>query len=153
MRVTVDASVAIKWFVSEPRHEEAHLLRGFRIERNAPGFLLVECTNVLWKKVRRREIADLTPYFEALKNLQEVLSFRATKDLLADAAQFAVALQHPVYDCLYIACAQQTESALVTDDRRLARAVSEHLPQLEVLSLQDQDAIQRIQAATAPLLN
>ena len=152
MRVTVDASVAIKWFVAEPRHKEAHLLRGHRIERFAPSFLLVECTNVLWKKVRRGEIADLAPYFEELSRLREVLSLHSTEDLLADAAQLAVDLRHPVYDCLYIACAKRTESALVTDDRRLARAVLEHLPELEVLSLHDQNAIRTIEAA-AVLLN
>lgn len=150
MRVTVDASVAVKWFVAEPRHEEAYLLRGRRIARYAPTFLPVECANVLWKKVRRGELDDLTPYFREVENLREVLSFRDTEDLLAEAARLALELGHPVYDCLYIACAQRTHSTLVTDDRRLARAVSEHLPGLQVLNLQDDDAIRRLEAAAAP---
>jgi len=150
VRVTVDASVAVKWFVSEPRTEEAYLLRGPQIARYAPSFLPVECANVLWKKVRRGEIGDLTPYFEEVENLQEALSFRATEDLLAAAVRLAVVLAHPVYDCLYIACAQATESTLVTDDRRLARAVSEHLPEVDVLNLQDENAIRRLEAAAAP---
>lgn len=153
MRVTVDASVAVKWFVPEPRHEEAYLLRGPQMTRYAPTFLPVECANVLWKKVRRGEIGDLTPYFNEVQNLREVLSFRDTEDLLAEAARLAVALDHPVYDCLYIACAQRTHSSLVTDDRRLARAVSKHLPELDVLNLQDRDAVLRLEAAAAPQLN
>lgn len=150
MRVTVDASVAVKWLVSEPRHEEAYLLRGQGITRYAPTFLPVECANVLWKKVRRGEIDDLAPYFKEVENLRDVLSFRDTEDLLAAAARLAVALDHPVYDCLYIACAQRTRSALVTDDRRLTRAVSERLPQLEVLNLQNSGAVRRLKATAAP---
>ena len=150
MRVTVDASVAVKWFVSEPRTEEAYLLRGEGIARYAPTFLPVECANVLWKKVRRGELSELAPYFEEVKNLQAVLSFRDTEDLLEAAARLAVALDHPVYDCLYIACAQRTGSALVTDDRRLTKAVSERLPELEVLNLQESDAVRRLKAAAAP---
>ena len=150
MRVTIDASVAVKWFVSEPRTEEAYLLRGRPIIRFAPSFLPVECANVLWKKVRRGEISDLAPLFKEVENLEEVLSFRATEDLLAAAVRLAVEIAHPVYDCLYIACAQTTESTLVTDDRRLTRAVSEHLPELEVLNLQDENAVRRLEAAAAP---
>lgn len=150
MRVTVDASVAVKWFVAEPRHEEAYLLRGPRMTRYAPTFLPVECANVLWKKVRRGEMSDLAPHLKEVQNLREVLSFRDTEDLLAAAARLAVALGHPVYDCLYIACAQRTHSALVTDDRRLTRVVSERVPELEVLNLQDDNAIRRLEAAAAP---
>ena len=34
------------------------------------------------------------------------------------AAQIAVEIDHPVYDCLYVACAEATASALITADRR-----------------------------------
>ena len=88
-------------------------------------------------------------YFEEITNLPEVLTFQATEDLLAEATRLAVAIAHPIYDCLYIACAQATDSTLVTDDRRLTRAAQEHLPELEVFNLQDHDAIRRIEATTA----
>lgn len=150
MSVTVDASVAVKWFVPEPRHEEARLLSDPDIERHAPTFLVIECANALWKKAQRGEIADLTPYLEEILNLPEALAFHSTRDLLARAGQLAAALGHPVYDCLYLACAEATDSALVTDDRRLGRVARERLPKLEVWSLQDLVMIRRLESGTHP---
>jgi predicted nucleic acid-binding protein len=35
----------------------------------------------------------------------------------------AVLLQHPLYDCLYLACAERAGTRLATADRRLIAAV------------------------------
>ena len=42
MRLVVDASVAVKWFVSEPLLENAQLLLSHRLDLHAPDFVLVE---------------------------------------------------------------------------------------------------------------
>ena len=34
-----------------------------------------------------------------------------------------LALNHPVYDCLYLACAETVEGILITADRKLCRSV------------------------------
>lgn len=52
----MDASVAVKWLVSEEGRREALMLTGPRIERHAPDLMLPECANVIWKKHRRGEI-------------------------------------------------------------------------------------------------
>ena len=52
----VDASVAIKWVVDEPGTEHALLLR--RDSLAAPDLLVPECANILWKKVRRKELSE-----------------------------------------------------------------------------------------------
>ena len=55
-RLVVDASVAIKWVVEEEGSEAAAgLLDGSTLA--APDFLIPECANILWKKVRRGELA------------------------------------------------------------------------------------------------
>jgi len=54
-RLVVDASVAIKWVMEEPGTAEALVLRRYRLM--APDLLIAECANILWKKVRRREIS------------------------------------------------------------------------------------------------
>ena len=152
MKVTIDASVVIKWFVAEERHEEVRTVLGHRIERHAPDFVLVECANVLWKKARRGEITDPSPFLEELLHLSDVLTLHPLTDLLPEAAQTAVQIGHPVYDCLYVACAERTESALLTDDRRLASAVSGHLPGVPLLRLDDPAAIARISSAATRLV-
>jgi predicted nucleic acid-binding protein len=52
----IDASVAIKWVVDEPGTEQAVVLRRKRLF--APDLLIAVCANILWKKVRRRELSD-----------------------------------------------------------------------------------------------
>ena len=46
----VDASVAIKWFVREALHEEALRLVDNPDAMQAPDLLVVEVTNIAWKK-------------------------------------------------------------------------------------------------------
>ena len=58
MKLTVDASVVVKWYVSEAHSEESRALLGHRLERYAPDFVLVELSNVFWKKARLGEIGD-----------------------------------------------------------------------------------------------
>ncbi|HYF53398.1 MAG TPA: type II toxin-antitoxin system VapC family toxin, partial [Salinarimonas sp.] len=41
-----------------------------------------------------------------------------TADLIGPAWAVAKALDHSIYDCLYLACAEHTNQPLVTADRR-----------------------------------
>ena len=150
MRVTVDASVAVKWFFAEDHREEARHLLAPRIERYAPDLLPVECANVIWKKARRREIASATPFLDGIAKLSEVVRIQPGKTLLRDATETALRIGHPVYDSLYIACARLTGSVLVTADRRLAKVVSAQVPEVSVIALQDGSAM-AIAAKTSEL--
>ena len=44
--MNVDASVVIKWFVTEPLCEEARQLLGERLDLHAPDILLAEFANI-----------------------------------------------------------------------------------------------------------
>ena len=147
MRVTVDASVAVKWFFAEDHREEARHLLAPRIERYAPDLLPVECANVIWKKARRREIASATPFLDGIGKLSEVVRIQPSETLLRDATETALRIGHPVYDSLYIACARLTGSVLVTADRRLAKVVSAHVPEVSVIALQDGSAMANVEEA------
>ena len=53
--LVIDASIAIKWVVEEPGTAAAlSLLEKARLI--APELLLAECANILWKKVRGKEL-------------------------------------------------------------------------------------------------
>ena len=123
MKLTVDASVVVKWFVQEPFFEEARLLLAHRLRLHAPDILLAEFANTIWKKARQNEISDTRPYLDELQNLAEIVSLCPINALIARAAEVAQELDHPVYDCLYLACAEATESVLVTADRKFAKRV------------------------------
>jgi predicted nucleic acid-binding protein len=115
VNVVVDASVAIKWVVKEELTGAALGLfdRGYRM--TAPDFLLIEGANVLWKKVRRGELSQ--PYADrALALLRSfALDLVSTVTLLDDAFALAHEIEHPVYDCLYLAVAQGARGVVVTD--------------------------------------
>ena len=124
MKLTVDASVVVKWFVREPFFEESRLLLAHRLRLYAPDILLAEFANTIWKKARQNEIFDTRPYLDELQSLAEIVSLCPISALIARVAEVAQALDHPVYDCLYLACAEVTESVLVTADLKFAKKVA-----------------------------
>ena len=125
MKLTVDASVVVKWYVSETHSEQARALLGHRLRRFAPDFVLVELANIFWRKARLGEIGVPQPYFRELTRVREAVVLRPSAELIERAAEVAAQIDHPVYDCLYIACAEATGSTLITADRRLAGIVAD----------------------------
>lgn len=116
----VDASVAVKWVVPENGSDRARLLAQAKLE--APDLLSVECANILWKKVRlghltRREAADCLRLLLGMP-----VALVGSRELLDSALRLSLELDHPVYDCLYLALALQRRFPLVTADEKLAKA-------------------------------
>ena len=135
MRLTVDASVVVKWFVPEVLADEARLLLEYPHEFQAPDILLAEFGNTIWKKFRRGEVSFLRPYMDELLELDEVIDLHPVGEQVTRAVQIAGELEHPVYDCLYLACAEATGSPVVTADRRLANKAASGFPGVDVLYL------------------
>ena len=152
MKLTVDASVVVKWYVSETHSEEARLLLGHRLERFAPEFVLVELANIFWKKARLGEIGDPQAYFRELSRVRQAVVLSSSADLIERAADIAAQIDHPVYDCLYIACAEATESTLITADRRLIEAVSAGGLDVDVQDIGANGVADSIRAAATALV-
>ena len=117
----VDSSVAIKWIVEEEDSGNARAIAHAALE--APDLLLIECANILWKKVT---LADLSPRevgdrWQLL--LQAPILFTASPDLLDTALRISLDLKQPIYDCIYLALALHREIPLITADRKLVTAV------------------------------
>ena len=53
--LVIDASIAVKWVVEEDGTPEALAIRQ-KARLIAPDLLIAECANILWKKVKRREL-------------------------------------------------------------------------------------------------
>lgn len=123
MNCVVDASVAFKWFVRESMHEQALALINPERQLIAPDFIVCEITNALWKKCIRREIT--ISQAKAITRVIAPIFFRLhpSAELNERALEIGLALNHPIYDCLYLACAERNEGVLITDDRRLINAV------------------------------
>ena len=123
MQRVVDASVACKWFFEEELSAEAQALAATRYGLLAPDLIIAECANVAWRRVRdgliSREQAEAS--LEALPAWFELLTPAA--QLHEAAFGIAYTLNHPVYDCLYIALAAREAVPLVTADAALFRRV------------------------------
>jgi|SRR5262249_7430317 len=118
--LVIDASIAIKWVVEERGTEAALSLR--RTGRLiAPDLLIAECANVLWKKARRHELTVEQALYAANLLQHAELELLPTRSLLADAAAIAINLDHPAYDCVYIALAAANDCRFVTADEALVR--------------------------------
>ncbi len=117
MKWVVDASVAAKWLAPEPDTPQAESL--LADDLIAPDLLYAEVGNILWKKQLRGEMDGATAQVGARWLLQVPLQVHDSASLLADALALALQLQHPAYDCFYLALAQRLDAPLVTADKRL----------------------------------
>lgn len=152
MRVAVDASIAVKWFVTEQWTDESRRLLARNIERCAPDLILSETANVMWKKARRQEIQTPHRYFSEIRRLPDILLLRRCQELFVRASAIALEIDHPVYDCFYLACAEGDGVPLVTADKQLKAASDGHLA-IDVWHIGDEDVNRRILAVTTDLDN
>ena len=120
-RLVIDASVAVKWVVSEPGSELAEPLLDRALV--APDLLFAECANILWKKVRRGELTTEEAAVAAQTLEQADITVVSTKAYLGAATSIAIELDHPAYDAVYLAMAEAQGLRYVTADNRLARKV------------------------------
>lgn len=131
--VIVDASVAIKWFVSEEQAELAEAILNCGLRIHAPGLLELEAANGLWKKSRKSAfpLADVVPSVLRLKQLVD--QWHGDAGLIEAAAALSLELDHPVYDCVYLALSRHLGAPVITTDRRLLLVA----PKGDAIALQD----------------
>ncbi len=119
--IVVDASVALKWVVEEEGSDAAVDLAQYELW--APDLLRVECANALWAKARRGELshAEVLERNDALGTVP--MKLVSQEEVLNEAVRLALTLDHPAYDCLYLALAVKHATYVVTADRRFFNAV------------------------------
>ena len=99
--------------------------------------LVVEAANVLWRKTLRRELSGAEAAL-ALSTLGgSGVELRPSAPLAARALSLASALEHPVYDCVYLTLAERERVPLVSADARFLRAVAKRRLKIDVLPLAD----------------
>lgn len=132
MRYVLDANVALKWVLSEPDSARANALRqDFRNGIHqvlAPDIFPVEIAHGLTRAERRKLLKP--PQGKAL--LADVLAscpqLHPSMPLLDRAFDISSAHRQGVYDCLYVALAQQEGCELVTSDDKLVKNLQARFP-------------------------
>jgi len=128
IRVVVDASVVVKWFLPEDRSADARTWLTEEYELLAPDLLWAELGNVLWKKQRRGELDHRTAT-RCLRDLARVpIALHPARPLVHPALELAIRYGITVYDGLYLALAAGNGCRVVTADRRLHEACRGGVP-------------------------
>jgi predicted nucleic acid-binding protein len=85
--------------------------------------VVAEVCNAGWKSLRRREI-DAAQFDEIVADVARAFVRLVALDrLIRRGATIARELDHPIYDCLYLALAEAEDVAMVTAHRHLVAVV------------------------------
>jgi predicted nucleic acid-binding protein len=121
----VDASIVVKLAVIEDGRDEIRSLLSNEADVVvAPDWMLLEVANALWRKWRMKEIEALQAREAMAHVLRSFPNLVPARDLAERALQLAIELDHPAYDCAYLACAPESSGTLVTSDRRRMSAAA-----------------------------
>lgn len=121
----VDASVALKWVLNEAGSDWSRGLATGGTRLVAPALLWTECANGLWRIARASPpgALDAADAFEVIAAMP-VRIVEVGLPLQATALRLGVRLDHPVYDCLYLALALSEGVPLATADTRFLRVIA-----------------------------
>lgn len=118
--LVIDASVMVKLLVDEPLTEAARQAVATRDDCIAPDLIHVEIASALAKKVRLFGL----PVAEAMAGLESYGEFIAqivdSQAYFRDAMSLSIAIDHSLFDCLYLALAIDRRCPLLTADVKFA---------------------------------
>lgn len=137
--VVVDASIAVKWVLTEDGTADARSLLArwvaARLQPIAPSWFACEVANVVYRRARAGEIT-----LDGAKILlNTVLAIVALRDAPGSDAVRAIEMadrvrQQTPYDACYLALAEREQCDYWTDDARFVKAAVSHFPQVRHLS-------------------
>jgi predicted nucleic acid-binding protein len=122
MRFVLDASVAMKLVFDEDDSDLAvDLMRAHAAI--APVLLAAECVNAVWRR-RRMEQFSAAAAMRKIEALNEMnVEAHPLSPLVVRSAEIAFALDHPAYDCFYLALSERERAPLITADKTFVHKV------------------------------
>jgi predicted nucleic acid-binding protein len=138
MKYVIDSSVMVKWVLTEPDSDKALRLRDDLRksvhELLSPDIFTVEASHALTRAERQLRI----PVGQARLLLLDILTTPPRvfpfQPLLLRAIDVSSSLRVGVYDCIYVALAEQEKCELVTADATMVRALQATFPFIHALS-------------------
>lgn len=133
----VDACVVVKWFIPEIHTQSAVKLLDSTHNLYVPDLLYSELGNVIWKKIRKKELTSSIGE-EILWSVEKMaLDVISSKPLISAAFDIAVSLDRSVYDSIYLAAACDLDTSLVTADLKFYNAISRSALKDNILWIED----------------
>jgi len=138
MTYVIDSSVMVKWVLAEPDSDKAVRLRddlrNSVHELLSPDIFTVEASHALTRAERQGRIAvgqARTLLLDILTTPPQVFPFQP---FLLRAIDIASAVRVGVYDCIYVALAEQEKCELMTADATMVRALRPAFPFIRPLA-------------------
>lgn len=119
--IVIDASVAVKWFLPEEGSEPALKLLEGPQELAAPELIRLEVAAAITRRVRLGQLSAndgqrrCQAWFAQLK--EDIIMLIADNEILEETIKLALAMKHPLQDCLYLQAARHLDASLITADR------------------------------------
>ncbi len=120
--IVVDDSVIVKLLVDEPGTDAARDQVTSRDDCIAPDILLVEVASALAKKIRFAGLPEAIAYAGMDSVHEFVAELTQTAMLLRQATDLSIALDHSIFDCLYLALAIERGCPVLTADLKFVNA-------------------------------
>jgi predicted nucleic acid-binding protein len=121
--LVIDASVAVKWFVSEEASDKADEVSASDHTLLAPRLIMTEVANALARKAMQKLITPL----EAAEYVRTLPQFFTglidVEDLMEPALQNACSYMHPIYDFVYLEAARRRNARMLTADQKFFATV------------------------------
>jgi predicted nucleic acid-binding protein len=139
MTLILDASIALKWVLAEPDSAAALEVRNQLLSGReaflAPDHFAFEVGYALTKAERRRAIQVGEAEELASKVFASMPELYPAVDLIFRAIQISSAFRIGLYDCLYLALAEQESVPVLTGDLKLAKAARSTFPIMTLADL------------------
>lgn len=134
--LVIDASVAVKWWLTDEEHAaEARALLADSVRRDrrlvGPPLFVAETTNALYQRFRRGDVNEAEVDFMVASLWKQEVQILSPADLTERAYRFV--RQHRlanVYDSHYLMLAYELGTAFWTGDRRMFNSVHAVAPWL-----------------------
>lgn len=136
MPICVDASIVVKWLVSEEGSEQAtRLLEAWAGSALvAPAFMPTEVASTLRKKLRRGEMTVEEGEARLARLAELGIDLFADDATLRRAWALAARFEQPtLYDAVYLAVAERAQAEFWTADGELVRRLGSALPYVRLL--------------------
>ena len=124
MKIVIDASVAVKWYVNENYTQNAEKLMDGNYELHAPELIFPEVGNIIWKKIIRGELSNDEGSQIVSAFTSQSIETHLHKPILGAAFIGAKSTQQTVYDWTYLALAGSLSCQFITADERFFNAIS-----------------------------
>jgi len=112
----IDTNVLFQFYFGE---DTVHTLDVLGLDIEAPDILKIEFINVLRKAHYLNHVPIDTIDKVYVDAIGLIKVFYHHNDILKEAKDISFALNHPIYDCLFLALASKLDQPFVSLDRRL----------------------------------